>query len=611
MQFGATGNLVAGYNSNITIGAGSTFRYSSGTSLTLGTIATISGAGGVTIDGGKDFTMQSGGDSYSGPTLVSGSQTRLINGNVTGAISPNTAITVVGNGLGGGQLYLNVSGTYANNITISGIGFAEGDAQANFDGAIRLGAQTLSGTITLAGNSRIGTFAGSNTISGQITGGFGIDFYAMVSANNQVPTYTISNTNNNYTGNTTIYASQYGSNNPTGTGTTLKLGASNVIPDGASAGNVVFALNGTNSGNSTVTLDLNGFSDTINGLTVNAGTFATKITNSASGASVLAIGANDTTSSFSGTITDGGAGKTLAITKIGGGALTLSGANSYTGGTTVNGGTLLANNVSGSATGSGNVVVNSGGNLGGNGFIVSTGANGVTINDGGSIRGGTAGTYNTLTLGTNTTPTSLTLNSTTGAGLPSVGSTLTTEVLHSAGDGVNTLHSSSLIDLSAHASSFVNLGGSGTAALGTGTGNHININIVDTTTSLVATESYTIILAKAFQVNGSTSPTLTNFKLNGTQLSTVGDGVTPTSIDSGNFGSVGTSGIANVTVSNNAGFGPSQSWALLIDPTGQYLELSINPTASPEAHHILLICVVVLLAGYAVRRRFQLRGMQA
>ncbi len=308
-------------------------------------------------------------------------------------------------------------------------------------------------------------------------------------------------------------------------------------------------------------------------------------------------------------------GSNTVTMNTGAGTLILSGSNTF-GSTAVSTGTIQFGASAGQVSATGTVTVGTvgataaAGSITGNGTIASTVGNSVTINDGGNIRGGTAGTYGTLTLGTGATPTSLTLNSTTGVGAGAgIGSTLTTEVLHTGAAG--NIANSSLIDLSAHASSFVNLGGTGTAALGTSTGNHININIVDTNGALVNTESYTIILAKAFQVNGSSSPTPTNFKLNGTQLSTSGDGVTPTSIDSGNFGTVGTSGIANVTVSNNGGFTSSQSWALLIDPTGQYLELSIGTTAAPEAHHILLICVMVLLAGYAIRRQLQLRTCQA
>jgi len=66
--------------------------------------------------------------------------------------------------------------------------------------------------------------------------------------------------------------------------------------------------------------------------------------------------------------------------------LTLSGANTYAGGTTINGGTLLVNNVSGSGVGSGAVTVNNTGTLGGNGIISGS----VVVNNGGKLSPGSS-----------------------------------------------------------------------------------------------------------------------------------------------------------------------------------------------------------------------------
>ncbi len=414
LQIGANGRLVAGtYSGAITIGGGSTFRYSGSNAQILS--GAITGAGGITKDTNtSDLTLSNTGNTYSGNTTVS-------SGRISVAAPTNLssgATSIVQSGTG--QLFISAAVTISNPFNISDTGYNEGDTRSNVDGAIRMSGSTLSGQITLSGNSRIGSYGTStNTISGQITGGYGIDFYGMQNANSSAIVFVLSNTNNNYTGNTTILNGTYNSaTNFTGVSTTLRLGASNVIPDGASAGNVVFAIPHTND-NATNILDLNGFNETINGLTVNAGTFATRITNTAAAAnSILSIGANNTTSSFSGTITDSGASRTLALIKTGTGILTLSGDNSYIGATTVSAGTLAV-------TGTGDINSTSSVSITGGTFKYdsSTGINrNVTIN-GGTFRhnssvaysgaltftsgtiGGTnlTGSLNNLTIGTNQT----------------------------------------------------------------------------------------------------------------------------------------------------------------------------------------------------------------
>ncbi len=110
-------------------------------------------------------------------------------------------------------------------------------------------------------------------------------------------------------------------------------------------------------------------------------------------ASTYSIGALNLDSTFNGRVSDGQG--TTAINKVGTGVLMLTGTNNtYSGGTAVNGGTLLVNNLTGTGVGSGAVSVNSGGTLGGNGII----AGAVTVNSGGKLTPGN-NAIGTLTLG--------------------------------------------------------------------------------------------------------------------------------------------------------------------------------------------------------------------
>jgi autotransporter-associated beta strand protein len=165
------------------------------------------------------------------------------------------------------------------------------------------------------------------TLGSQISGAFGITKVGDGTA-------VLSSSANSYTGNTTVTAG------------TLLLGNNNVIPHGAGgvAGNVV--VNGT--------LDLNGKSDSINGLSGSG-----VVDNTGAATSTLGVGNNSQTSTFSGVIqsTTGN----VNLIKTGNGTLTLSGANTFTGTVTINAstGTLALantaplNNVTGITIGGG------------------------------------------------------------------------------------------------------------------------------------------------------------------------------------------------------------------------------------------------------------------
>jgi autotransporter-associated beta strand protein len=97
---------------------------------------------------------------------------------------------------------------------------------------------------------------------------------------------------------------------------------------------------------SSATLDLFGTSQTVGSIS-GAGT----VTNSNPGTfSLLTVGGDGTSQTFSGTLQDGAG--TLSLDKTGAGTLVLSGTNTYSGGTTVNAGTLVLDSPVAIATGS-------------------------------------------------------------------------------------------------------------------------------------------------------------------------------------------------------------------------------------------------------------------
>nr|HPR32383.1 autotransporter-associated beta strand repeat-containing protein [Prolixibacteraceae bacterium] len=100
------------------------------------------------------------------------------------------------------------------------------------------------------------------------------------------------------------------------------------------------------------------------------------------------IGERGDSTTFNGIITG------HSLTKTGSGLLKLTQANTYTGNTTVNGGTLEAANKTGSATGTGRVTVNRNGTLTGSGTITGI----VDVETGGILAPGNDNTGNTMHL---------------------------------------------------------------------------------------------------------------------------------------------------------------------------------------------------------------------
>jgi fibronectin-binding autotransporter adhesin len=286
-----------------------------------------------------------------------------------------------------GQASTDKAGIYisAGNITLANAVVANTGLGTDRVGTFRIDStgHTFSGELTAGASdftlSTNGT--GAVNLTGKITGNNGLKLLSHNQGGSSL-TVTLSNAagTNDYAGNTTI-----NENAQSGRSYTLVLGADNQLPNGAGKGNVVINTNGTGVG----TLNLNGRSDTINGLSGNG-----TVTSTAPGASVLTLGDGDASSSFSGTISQSTG--TVAISKIGSGTQTLAstGTYTYTGNTSVTAGTLLINgNISTSAL----ATVSGTGTLGGDGFVGNTRIQtGGTLSPGNSI--GTLGINGDLTL---------------------------------------------------------------------------------------------------------------------------------------------------------------------------------------------------------------------
>jgi rhamnogalacturonan endolyase len=208
--------------------------------------------------------------------------------------------------VGAGTLILSGNNTYSGLTTISGGALQIGDG-------VTSGVGTL-GTASVSNNSVL-IFARPDAVTiGNVIGGTG----SVVQSGSNVLTLSSAN---NYAGTTTA------SNNGT-----ILIGTAGAIPNGTA-----LTLGGDGTAG---TLDLSGNTLAVGALNTEAGASGTAIGNSAATPATLVF--NGTSSSvFSGSIQDSlsGGSSTVALT-IQGGNLVLNGVNTYSGVTTINGGTL-------------------------------------------------------------------------------------------------------------------------------------------------------------------------------------------------------------------------------------------------------------------------------
>jgi autotransporter-associated beta strand protein len=348
-----------------------TFNLSAGDTLAI--LNTLSGGVGVTKSGAGTLTLD-GANSYSGTTSATAGQLNI------------GSATAVGTGafnISGGKID-NVSGaslTLSNNVATL--------ASFTFVGTndLNLG----SGAVTITGNRTFTVSAGNLTIGGPISQTGGPRKLTKAGAG----TLTLSGANT-FSGGMTISAGQLNIDNATaiGSGTfTITGGAI----DNTSGVAVALSNNNLQSWNGNFTF--------IGSDPLDLGTGA------------VTLSANRIVTTDTETLTvDGVISGAHSLTASGAGTLVLTGSNAYSGGTTVSGGTLAADNAAGSATGSAAVVVSSGAALIGTGSI--SGA--VTVTSGGTVAPGDGGTaiLNTgaLTLATGSNLDILLTDDTAGTG---------------------------------------------------------------------------------------------------------------------------------------------------------------------------------------------------
>jgi fibronectin-binding autotransporter adhesin len=268
--------------------------------------------------------------SYSGGTFV---DQGLLQGNNATAFGTGP-VTIAS----GATVYLGGPlRTYANNFSLwPGVGAFQNFGAINFQGTG--GGDVLSGNLTLLGppttspgsGDRISQTASASTvtISGSIAGPGTLELFANPSTSSN--TFVVSNSSNNWTGGLIVDNAATAASN-----TIVKLAANDAIPSGLGLGDV-FLNNSSTTAGVFVTLDLDGLSQSINGLN---GTTATLVTNNGAANASITVGANSNSATFSGSITDGIS--QLSFIKVGAGTQTLTNTSTYSGATDVFVGTLL------------------------------------------------------------------------------------------------------------------------------------------------------------------------------------------------------------------------------------------------------------------------------
>ncbi|EDC1757751.1 autotransporter outer membrane beta-barrel domain-containing protein [Salmonella enterica subsp. enterica serovar Senftenberg] len=354
----------------------------------------IGGTGRVEKSGDDALTL-SGSNTYTGGTLISGGTlvANDVNALGTGDITDNATLA------------LNAVGDFDNAISGSGKVEKSGDDALTLSGSNTYTGGTLisSGTLVASNVEALGT--GDVTDNATLELNTGGTFDNAISGSGQVvksgdETLTLSGSNT-YTGGTLISGGTLVASN------VEALGSGDVTNDAVlelnTDGDFDNAIGGTGrvekSGDDALTLS--GSNTYTGGTTINDGTLIAT--------SVDALGTGDVTDNAvlelnTGGTFDNAISGSGQVEKSGDDVLTLSGANSYSGGTLISDGTLVANDVN--ALGTGDVTdnavleLNTGGDfdnaISGSGQVVKSGDETLTLSGANSYTGGTTISGGTL-----------------------------------------------------------------------------------------------------------------------------------------------------------------------------------------------------------------------
>jgi len=348
LQFGSTitaatlGGLLDSRNLVLTNNAGNPVTLSVGQNNANTTYSgVLTGGAGLTKVGTGILTLSTP-VTLTGPVNINGGALAMSGLNT---LQTASSVTVANTG----SLQANVAGTYVNMpVTITGAG-TTGNSQGALD--FHSGGTTTQswpGTVTLNGGATIGSYGVSmrTTLSSPVVGTGPLTIQAQGGlASSHTAAFT-SGAAGAYSGNTTFKEN----------GGLLWFAVTNGVANAVPPASALTLANVTG----TCTYDLNGFNQTLAGLSGTGNNGSNRLVNSSATAVTLTISNTSATSyTYNGFLGFSGANN-LSLIKAGPGIQNLNGANNnYSGGTIVTNGTLLATNL-----GSGNVSVATGAGLG-------------------------------------------------------------------------------------------------------------------------------------------------------------------------------------------------------------------------------------------------------